>query len=123
MPSFVRTVKLLYSICLGKPIVSTDWLIACSKAKEVLSYEGYEIDVDDEPGVLKESLSRARRGQKVFDGLEISLMCAPEKFHLGIQEIVDLVTAGGGSMLGYRRVDFPKAGLYLIAPRDHEDIA
>lgn len=80
--------------------------------------EGHIVSLNHgEKGVIEKSLKKVRQGFRLFENIEISLICSEEKYHLKIREIADLVVSCGGSVIGYRRVDFPKENLYLIAPR------
>jgi hypothetical protein len=91
MREYKRTVKALYSICKGIPIVKYDWLRESEMFNRTLSYQNYYFK--DHPQ-LYESIETAKDGNRVLSGYVFYL--GSDEFHLKIEDIEILIVAAGG---------------------------
>ena len=74
-PSFGRTLKCLYAVAVGAPVLTPDWVRDCVDAGEALALDPYLVGADVGSDAAEDGESRRARagGPRVFDGAVVSL--------------------------------------------------
>lgn len=66
MDKFSRTFKLLYSICLGIPVVSINWIIHAEYNRSLAAFERFPLEGPYKNTIIN-AVKTSQEGKKIFD--------------------------------------------------------
>lgn len=82
MEKYSRTFKLLYSICLGVPVVSLNWILESEYKRGLAPIEKFLLQgPPKDKNLITNAVRLAQSGKKVFDGLFFFLIETSVPFH------------------------------------------
>ena len=72
MEKYDRTFKLLFSICRGVAVVSSNWIIECEYRRTILPFNKYYLPGPERETIIN-SVEKVKEGFKVFQDLKFHL--------------------------------------------------